>query len=67
MHIIITIAFALIIASLASAVFFMMRDRGSTNRMAWSLTMRIGLSIALFGFILLANQLGWIRSTGTLY
>ncbi|MGI4984736.1 MAG: twin transmembrane helix small protein [Janthinobacterium lividum] len=67
MRIFIAIAFLLILASLGSALFFMMRDRGTTKRMAYSLTLRVGFSVALFLFILFANWMGWIHSTGTLY
>ncbi|MBS6359369.1 twin transmembrane helix small protein [Burkholderia sp.] len=64
MHILVAIAFVLIIASMGSALYFMMHDRGHTKRMAWSLATRVGLSISLFLFILLANWMGWIHSTG---
>jgi uncharacterized membrane protein len=60
MHILVTIAFILIIASMVSALYFMMHDRGRTKRMVWSLATRVGLSISLFLFILLAHWLGWI-------
>jgi hypothetical protein len=61
MHIIVAIAFILIIASMASALYFMMHDRGKTKRMVWSLATRVGLSISLFLFILIAHWLGWIH------
>ena len=64
MHILVAIAFVLIIASMGSALYFMMHDRGHTKLMAWSLATRVGLSISLFLFILLANWMGWIHSTG---
>lgn len=64
MHILVPIVFALILASLASALYFMMHDRGQTKRMVWSLATRVGLSISLFLFILFANWMGWIHSTG---
>ncbi len=64
MHILVPIAFALILASLASALYFMMHDRGQTKRMVWSLAMRVGLSISLFLFILFANWMGWIHPSG---
>ncbi|MCG1043453.1 twin transmembrane helix small protein [Mycetohabitans sp. B8] len=67
MHILVAIAFALIIASMACALYFMMHDRGTTKRMVWSLATRVGLSISLFLFILLAHWMGWIESTGIPY
>ncbi|AOI58588.1 MULTISPECIES: twin transmembrane helix small protein [Burkholderia] len=64
MHILVPIAFVLIVASMGSALYFMMQDRGHTKRMVWSLATRVGLSISLFLFILFANWMGWIHSTG---
>ncbi|HTH59559.1 MAG TPA: twin transmembrane helix small protein [Paraburkholderia sp.] len=67
MHIIVPIAFALIITSMVFALYFMMHDRGRTKRMVWSLATRVGLSISLFLFILFAHWMGWIQSTGIPY
>ena len=71
MKIVIALAFVAIIVALASAGLFMLRKRhdapGQTRRdvrMARALAWRIGLSIALFLFILVAYKLGWIRPTG---
>jgi hypothetical protein len=64
LKILIVIAFVLIIASLASALVFLIRDKGKTHNTVRALAMRVGLSVALFIFILLAHQLGWIQSTG---
>jgi hypothetical protein len=61
---IVLIAFVLIIGSLASAMFFLIRDRGKTRNTMRALAFRVGFSIALFVFILFANQMGWIKSTG---
>ena len=64
MRVIVALAFIGILASLASALVYLMRDKGTTNRTVNALTVRIGLSIALFLFVLLAHHLGWIESTG---
>ncbi|CAG2126994.1 MULTISPECIES: twin transmembrane helix small protein [Cupriavidus] len=64
MRFIIVLAFILIIGSLASALFFMMRDRGRTPNMMRSLMFRVGFSVALFLFILFSHWMGWIHSTG---
>jgi len=48
----------LIVASLASAVFFMMRDRGNSKRMVKALAIRVGLSVALFAFLMLGYYFG---------
>jgi hypothetical protein len=57
-------AFAGILASLGSALFYLMRDKGTTNRTVNALTMRIGLSVALFIFVLFSYWMGWIKPTG---
>ena len=58
----------LVLASLAGAGLFMLRkgDRPASRdkRMARALTVRIGLSITLFLFILLSWFMGWIQPTG---
>jgi hypothetical protein len=51
-----------IIASLGSAVFFMMRDRGDSKRMFRALALRIGLSVALFAFLMLGYYFGLIQN-----
>lgn len=61
---IIASAFLLIVGSLGSALFFLMRDKGRTRNTARALALRVGLSIALFLFILVSYQAGWIQSTG---
>jgi hypothetical protein len=38
----------LIVASLGSAMFFMMHDRSGSKRMVKALAIRVGLSLALF-------------------
>lgn len=60
----VALAFIGILVSLAFALFYLMRDKGTTNRTVNALTVRIGLSVALFVLILLAHYLGWIESTG---
>jgi hypothetical protein len=68
MQYLIALAFFAILASLASALFFMMRDgrdgKPKTSKMAWALALRIGFSIVLFLCILLAWKLGYIHPTG---
>ncbi|NUU02643.1 twin transmembrane helix small protein [Herbaspirillum robiniae] len=64
MKIVVAIAFILILASLASALVFLMRDKGKSNRTVQALTLRVGFSVALFLLILLCYKLGWIQPTG---
>jgi hypothetical protein len=64
MKIVIAIAFILIIGSLGSALFFVMRDKGRSNRAVHALAMRVGLSVTLFLILLGAYEMGWIAPTG---
>jgi formate/nitrite transporter FocA (FNT family) len=69
MRILVVAAFAGIVFALASAGFFMLRstregDQPVNRNMARALAWRVGISIALFLFILLSYKLGWIRPTG---
>jgi len=41
-----------IVASLGSAAFFMIRDRSGSKRMVRALAIRVGLSVALFLFLM---------------
>ena len=61
---VIAIALLMIVGSLGSALFFMMRDKGGSSRMIHSLMLRIGLSIAVFAGIWIAHYFGLIESTG---
>lgn len=57
-----------VLVALAGAGIFMLRKGrtpGDTNRaMARALAVRVGLSVALFLFILLSWYMGWVRPTG---
>ncbi|MDP3229567.1 MAG: twin transmembrane helix small protein [Acidovorax sp.] len=68
MKYLVVMAFIAILASLASALFFMMRngknDKAKGNHMAKALAVRVGLSVVLFVCILIAWQLGYIQPTG---
>jgi hypothetical protein len=61
---IIPVALIFIVGSLGSALYFMMKDKGGSSRMVYSLMLRIGLSILLFLGILIAYYFGWIEATG---
>jgi hypothetical protein len=50
----------MIVASLGSAIFFMMHDRGNSKRMVKALAIRVGLSVALFVFLMASYYFGLI-------
>jgi len=58
---IITIVFVLlIIASLGSALFYLVTDRSRSNRMVKALAIRVGLSITLFLLLMAGHYFGFI-------
>jgi hypothetical protein len=61
---VVAVAMLAILVSLACAGVFLMRDKGKTNRTVNALAWRVGMSITLFLFVLLAYALGWIEPTG---
>lgn len=50
-----------ILYSLGSAMFFLVKDHGEGDRTVKRLTWRIGLSIVLFLFLWIAHQMGWVE------
>jgi hypothetical protein len=64
MKIVVAIAFILILGSLGSALFFLMKDKGKSNRTVRALAMRVGFSITLFILVLVAYRFGLIQPTG---
>lgn len=64
----VALGFLAIVASLGSALYFMMNDgkdgKPKTSNMARALAFRVGFSILLFLCILLAWKLGYIHPTG---
>lgn len=53
-----------IISSLGMALYYMMKDRGGSTRTARALTVRIGVSIALFALLLVLGATGVIEPHG---
>lgn len=68
MKTVIVLALVLVLLALAGAGLFMVRKGGNPvsrdSRMARALALRVGLSIALFLFVLLSWYMGWVRPTG---
>lgn len=53
-----------ILYSLGSAFFFMVKDKGEGDRTLHRLMWRIGLSLFLLLLLFVMFQLGWIESSG---
>jgi hypothetical protein len=52
----------LILASLGSALYFLIKDKGNSTRTARALTWRVVFSIALFSILMLAYHFGFISA-----
>ncbi|HOP16854.1 MAG: twin transmembrane helix small protein [Chromatiaceae bacterium] len=62
--IIVVFAFIGIIASLASGLYYLVNDKGDSRRTLRALTWRIGLSVALFVFLMVMIAFGIIEPHG---
>ena len=64
----VVLAFLAILGSLATALFFMLKDgtdgKRKTSNMARALAFRVGISVFLFLCILLAWKLGYLQPSG---
>lgn len=68
MKIFMVVMLVAVLGALASAGIFMLRKDGDgdqrSHRMARALALRVGLSVALFLFILLSWWMGWVKPGG---
>jgi hypothetical protein len=62
--VIIVAAFVGIVASLASGLYYLVNDKGDSRRTLRALTLRIGLSVGLFLFLMVLVALGVIEPHG---
>jgi hypothetical protein len=61
MKAIVLILLAAIVISLVAGLFFLIRGDKSSPRMLTALKIRVGLSVVLVTFLVLAFTLGWIN------
>lgn len=54
----------LILWNLGAGLYYMLVDKGQSNRTVNALTRRIGLSVALILLVILAIWMGWITPHG---
>jgi hypothetical protein len=67
MKYVVILAFIGILGALGAAGIFMLRNGRADQRgpnMARALAIRVGVSVALFAFILFSYWMGWIQPTG---
>jgi len=64
MRVVVIVMLVLIVGSLGSALWFLIRDKGTTERTVKALTVRISLSIGLFLLLMAGYYFGVIPKTG---
>lgn len=64
MKIIVILLFLAALGSLATAMVFLVKDKGQTNRTAKALTYRIGISVFIFALLMFAYFAGFIEPHG---
>lgn len=62
MKIVVILFIVLILASLGSALYFMVKDKGASTRTAKALTWRVVFSITLFALLILGYHFGIITT-----
>ncbi|HUW28717.1 MAG TPA: twin transmembrane helix small protein [Sulfuriferula sp.] len=64
MRAVVLIFIFLILASLFSALYYLIKDKGQSERTVKALTVRIILSITLFALLMLGFHFGWLPQRG---
>lgn len=62
MKIVIVLLLLAILASLFSGLYFLGKDKGTGNRAVTALTIRIGLSVGVFGLLMASHYFGWLTA-----
>ncbi len=62
--ILIITVFLVILYNLGAGLYYMMTDKGSTNRTVNALTRRIAISVGLILLVMFAAWMGWIEPHG---
>ncbi|HYC38794.1 MAG TPA: twin transmembrane helix small protein [Usitatibacter sp.] len=60
MKIIVILLLLAVVASLFCGLYFVGKDRGGTDRAVTALTIRIALSVGVFGLLMAGQYFGWI-------
>ena len=61
MKIVILVLLLAVVASLFSGLYFVYKDKGSTNRAVTALTIRIVLSLVVFALLMASYWFGWLK------
>jgi len=59
MKIIAVVLLLAVVVSLFSGLYFLQKDKGSSNRVVKALTVRVALSLTVFLFLMVSYYFGW--------
>ena len=62
MKILVLVLLLAVVGSLFSGLYFVHQDKGRTNRAVIALSVRIVLSIGVFGLLMAAHYFGWVTN-----
>jgi membrane associated rhomboid family serine protease len=62
MKILVLLLLLAVVASLFSGLYFVANDKGRTDRAVVALSVRVGLSITVFGLLMAAQYFGWLAN-----
>ncbi len=63
MKLVVVILLILVLVSLFSGLFFMLKDKGNSKRAVKALTFRVGFSLCVFLFLMAGYYFGFIPRT----
>ena len=61
---VVIITMLIILAALGSSFFYLITDKGHSQKCVKALTWRISLSLSLFLFLLIGHYLGYLHANG---
>jgi hypothetical protein len=64
MRIVVILLLLVVLASLFSGLYFVYKDKGTTNRAVIALTIRIAVSVLVFAILIVSYYFGWITERG---
>ena len=60
MKIVVLLLFLVIVGSLFSALYFLLTDKGQSDRTVKALTLRISVSVVAFLLLIISGWMGWL-------
>jgi hypothetical protein len=62
MKILVSVLLIAIVGSLFSGLYFVSKDKGTTDRAVMALTVRVALSVGVFTLLMASHYFGWLAN-----